>query len=368
VPTCFAARDLLAPPTERAAFSDRQAYVCAELCKLASFRFEGGHALEQALEIARVVFRGDARLKAFEAQLRVILAATAGTEPDGISLLRQFLATGGFELVDVFNVTGTLGFLCLRRLTLASGTVKTMAFLVFRGTEPTAFQELRTDLRAGLRARTQGQETFELHDGFLTAFERVEVQIVALLGATPHDQLFLTGHSVGGALAMIATRLLAPDGSGACYTFGAPPIGAIELQDTLKTPIYEIVNELDIVPRLPNPWLAAAFVYGLRALRLLAKSVTVLNTLLADGKWDRKLQVYVDAMTRCRHPGYMSYLTGSGQQARLRYNVDDFDRLGWWTRMMLKRTLRGFGQLVEDHAIDAYLAKLVVNARARRDP
>jgi len=38
----FSARELLTPPTERAAFSDRQAYMCAELSRLAYFKFEGG--------------------------------------------------------------------------------------------------------------------------------------------------------------------------------------------------------------------------------------------------------------------------------------------------------------------------------------
>lgn len=70
----FTAKELLAPPTERAAFSDRQAYVCAELSKLAYFKFEGGHSLQQALEIAKDILGNDERLELLEQQLSVVLS------------------------------------------------------------------------------------------------------------------------------------------------------------------------------------------------------------------------------------------------------------------------------------------------------
>ncbi len=363
--TYFTAKELLAPPTERAAFSDRQAYVCAELSKLAYFRFEGGHSLDQAMEVARALFKDDNRLKAFEEQLKLILTGAPGSEPDGERVLRAILEGAGFEFVAAFSKEGTQGFICTRDTPLGSGTQKKIAFLVFRGTEPSEFADIKADLRARLRAITLGQETLEIHSGFLEAFQLVQEDIESTLKATKYDQLILTGHSLGGALAMVATRILASDCTGACYTFGAPPIGPIELQNTLKTPVYEIVNEVDIVPRLPNPWMMTAFVILLRLLRLLAKSVTVLNSLLAKGSWDEKLEAFIEAMTRYRHPGYVSYLVGSGAEARLRFNVDGFDRLKWWTRMMWKRGFTGFPDMVHDHSIDLYIAKLTVHARNR---
>lgn len=365
MPTYFSETGLLDPPAERAAFSDRQAYLCAELSRLAYFKFEGGHSLEQAIELARNIFEDSEKLKLFEAGLKNVLAGEPGTEPDGETLLRKILYGGRFELVGTLNQNGTQGFVCTRSVSLPSGGKKTTAFLVFRGTEPTEFADIKSDIRARLRPRKVGAETFEIHDGFLTAFENVEEEITRVLGGLSHDQLFLTGHSLGGALAMVATRLLAADGTGACYTFGAPPIGTIELQNTLKTPVYEIVNEVDIVPRLPNPWMAFVFVLLLRLLRVLAKSVTFLNALLFKGGWDAKLETFIEAMTRYRHPGYVSYLVGSGNEARLRFNVDGFDRLKWWTRMMWKRGFTGFSEMVKDHSIDLYVTKLAMHARKR---
>lgn len=364
--TYFTAKELLAPPTERAAFSDRQAYVCAELSKLAYFKFEGGHSLDQALDLAHSVFKDDARLKAFEEQLKLVLTGAPGSEPDGVKVLKAILAGAGFDLVEAFSKEGTQGFLCTKESALGSGGSKRVAFLVFRGTEPTEFADIRADIRSRLRTIGVGNESFEIHEGFLEAFQLVQGDVEAGLKTIAYDQLILTGHSLGGALAMVATRILAPDCIGACYTFGAPPIGTIELQNTLKTPVYEIVNEVDIVPRLPNPWMAAVFVYSLRFLRILAKSVTFLNSLLAKGTWDKRLEERIEMLTRYRHPGYVSYLVGSGSEAHLRFNVDGFDRMKWWSKMMWKKGIGGFGKMVHDHSIDLYIAKLTVHARHRR--
>lgn len=364
--TYFSARELLAPPTERAAFSDRQAYVCAELSKVAYFRFEGGHTLDQALEAARTVLGDDARLKVLEEQLKLVLAGTPSSAADGHAALKMLLHEAEFELVRTFCTDGTQALLCTRQVNLESGGTKTVAYLAFRGTEPTDFKDIKTDIRAALRTIEVGDEKLEMHSGYLDAFGLVRADIESALKATPHDQLILTGHSLGGALAIVTTRLLAADSKGACYTFGAPPVGAVEVQNRLKTPVYQIVNEIDIVPRLPNPWSIAAIKWLLRAIRLLLKSITVLNAVLAKGSWDERLESFVESMTRYRHPGYVSYLVGSGNEARLRFNVSSYDEFKWWMHMMWKQQFSGFAKMVSDHSIDAYIAKLRTHARGRQ--
>ena len=167
---------------------------------------------------------------------------------------------------------------------------------------------------------------------------------------------------------MVATRMLASDITGGCYTFGAPPIGTIEVQNTLKTPVYQIVNEIDIVPRLPNPWASWAIRVLLRLFRLAAKAVTLTERLLASGTWDERLEAYITSMTRFRHPGYVSYLVGSGESARLRYNVSTFDLAGWWVTMITKQSIGQFKRMVTDHSIDVYVEKLRVHAQRRQRP
>lgn len=360
----FAETELLKPPTERAAFSDRQAYVCAELSKLAYFKFEGGHTLDDALRIAQKIFGDDERLKLLKEQLKLLLTASPMAETEAKQALRAILQEAKFSLVDTFVKSGTEAFLCTRKIALTGGGEKTVAYLAFRGTEPTDFRDIRTDVRAALE-RVEGTE-MQMHRGYLAAFKLVQDDIVAALQRAQADQLIITGHSLGGALAIVATRLLAADSTGACYTFGAPPVGTVEVQNGLKTPVYEIINEIDIVPRLPNPWTATGIAMLLRLLRILAKSVTVINAWLANGTWDEKLEAFIEAMTKYRHPGYVSYLVGSGNEARLRYNVDGFDRFGWWMKMITKQWFRGFRQMVGDHSIDLYVDKLRIHALRRQ--
>lgn len=142
----FSAKELLAPPTERAAFSDRQAYVCAELSKLAYFRSEGGCTIEQALEVARDVFGDDGRLPLLEAQLKVVLAGIPGSAVDGHAALENILKAAQFSLVDAFSHEGTRAFLCTRQVPLDSGGANKVGYLAFRGTELTDFRDIKTDV------------------------------------------------------------------------------------------------------------------------------------------------------------------------------------------------------------------------------
>ena len=99
--------------------------------------------------------------------------------------------------------------------------------------------------------RSDGRGKARCHTGFLEAFTKnvdaegrtVEEVVREILDRPEardeqgaHLPLFITGHSLGGALALLATRLIAPDVTGACYTFGAPRIGNDELFPFIKTP------------------------------------------------------------------------------------------------------------------------------------
>jgi triacylglycerol lipase len=364
--TYFTETTLLRPPTERAAFSDRQAYVCAELSRLAYFRFEGGHTVDEVIAAAKAVLGDDSRVAILEAQIRAILPTAPNAAAEGKAALKAILNAASFNLVDTFSESGTQAFVASKTIKLDSGASKTIAFLVFRGTEPKDFRDIKADINASLVATDIAGERVELHKGYLTAFGHVQKPIDRTLTELTYDQLFITGHSLGGALAMVATAILGSSVNGACYTFGAPPIGTEDVQNKLKTPIYEIINEVDIVPRLPNPWMATFFIVLLKIIRLAAKSVTILNRVLASGTWDERLENFIESMTRYRHPGYMSYLVGAGSGARLRFNVSGFDRLKWWLSMMWKRGFGGVGRMASDHSIDQYVAKLKEHALKRQ--
>jgi pimeloyl-ACP methyl ester carboxylesterase len=368
VASYFTEKRLLSPPTERAAFSDRQAYVCAELSKLAYFRFEGGHGLEQALEIVREIVTDEEKFAALREQLAPILGGAPGTPAEGEAALARILEEPGFVLVRTFSVAGTQAFFCTRKIPLDTGSEKTVAYLVFRGTEPKDFQDLRTDAKAALREhQIEGEkEKLTFHGGYLEAFLLVHDEVKKTLDETEYDQLFITGHSLGGALAMVATRILAAQITGACYTFGAPPIGTMDIQNKLKTPVYEIINEIDIVPRLPDPWITGALLLLIKAARWATRVASFFFQPLFSGTWDERFEAFLESMSRYRHPGYLSYLVGTTNSARLRYNVSGVDKLRWWTLMMMKGGFGRFKKMLDDHSIDLYVAKLKSHALSRR--
>jgi pimeloyl-ACP methyl ester carboxylesterase len=364
--TYFSEPRLLSPPTERAAFSDRQAYVCAELAKLAYFRFEGGHTLQEVLEVAGRFIGGASDLERLTLELRKILTASPADRQSSTRALTDILNTADFSLIGTFSAAGTQGFFCTQRVKLVEDRSKTAGFLVFRGTETTDYRDILTDVRAKLTRVEIDGDSFEVHDGYRRAFEDARPRLTELLAETSYDQLFVTGHSLGGALAILSTRILANSVNGACYTFGAPPVGAIEVQNQLKTPVYQITNETDVVPRLPNPWLAWPVKLLLRLLLYILKLFTVPARVLATSTLDERIEEYVDQMTRFRHPGYVSYLVGTGSKARLRYNVSSFDRLCWWGTFVWRRRFGGITKVVKDHAIDVYISKLKAHGLSRQ--
>jgi len=194
-------------PTHRAAYSDRTAWLMATLSKLAYLRFEDGG---------------------------IDLAA-----------LDNGLKTLGLELAEFFDDdhSGTQGFLAVAE--------NRFLVLVFRGTEKNG-RDIRTDLRARLYNTTDGQ----VHLGFLNAYEGVREAVQQAISRFPDKPAYITGHSLGGALATVATRDLEPyHRVAACYTFGSPRVGNSDWSDGLKTPVYRVVNRADGVPLVPGSML-----------------------------------------------------------------------------------------------------------------
>jgi triacylglycerol lipase len=83
---------------------------------------------------------------------------------------------------------------------------------------------------------------------------------VALLEKTSEKPIYLTGHSLGGALALIASAVLGGtsglgDRIAAVYTFGAPRVGQRNFSEIVKAPHYRVINSGDIVPLVPPNWI-----------------------------------------------------------------------------------------------------------------
>lgn len=106
-------------------------------------------------------------------------------------------------------------------------------------------------------ARTDISPAPMVHQGFKAGLDSVWSQIEKLLAAQRQGNskpLWITGHSLGGALASLAgNRLCAADPASVAgiYTFGSPKVGNEDVFHGFKPVYYRCVNNDDIVPHVP---------------------------------------------------------------------------------------------------------------------
>jgi hypothetical protein len=204
----------------------------------------------------------DAKADARNAQYLALASDLAYlAEADGIGAFRTQLGLE-YRLISVGNTQAYLG------------TNDDHIVVAFRGTEaPTSIEGLKdwlltdagnlliqpagdlgTDFAAaGVAARW--------HDGFMRALASIWDPVVEGLQAERNKSdrpIWVTGHSLGGALALLAAwrfkRKFVPIHQ--IYTFGAPMVGNAEtataIDRELPERVFRYVNDQDPVPQLPT--------------------------------------------------------------------------------------------------------------------
>ena len=126
--------------------------------------------------------------------------------------------------------------------------------IAFRGTADP--RDLITDAEVFFAATVAGN----VHWGFQHAFISILEPLLAWLRDHPSDlPVFVTGHSLGGAQAVLFAYYAFPElNLRGLYTFGQPRVGDARFALACSVRFsshFRIVNEEDIVPRLPG-WLA----------------------------------------------------------------------------------------------------------------
>ena len=134
---------------------------------------------------------------------------------DTIDIINQF----GMEAAKFFDFGGTQAY----ALNGANNFI-----LVFRGTEPTQWQDIKADLdiKKVQSKSIDGKLEGKVHRGFKYALNDVWEDVVKYMKECETDkkQIYITGHSLGAALAtLVAGRLNNPDV--VLYTFGSPRVG-----------------------------------------------------------------------------------------------------------------------------------------------
>ena len=138
--------------------------------------------------------------------------------------------------------------------------------VAFRGTEirpqeGLSVDNIIADIRINLRFRlVEAAAGGRVHQGFQDALDEVWEPSAPQDGLRAHlDQaqqretsprpLWFTGHSLGGALAILAAARYGQ--AQGVYTFGAPRIGDLDFRNQFSVPAYQVINQRDPVPCLP---------------------------------------------------------------------------------------------------------------------
>nr|VFJ92083.1 MAG: Lipase (class 3) [Candidatus Kentron sp. LFY] len=327
-------------PSYRQAYSDRTAWLMACLSELAYIRFNPIFSSEDVKKnvlnkVNELIDEG--RIRSLTKLIDLI-----GYDPEEETKnLIEELDFLRFELIDTFDRNGTQAILVSNDNFIA---------LAFRGTEATSVRDIKADTKAKL---TQCETGGGIHLGFQEAFEQVAGEIRKKLCDERCRELplFITGHSLGGALAAVATKRLSHEGGiAACYTFGSPRVGDEKWISEIKTPIYRLVNAADSVTMLPPgdvPILVIGRIVGL--LPWLGKPLKSYLSLHFGGYLHCGNMRY---LKNCRHGQY--------EDARLLYSVSLLYRLKGFLFGTLPWT-----KLLSDHSIIVYRKKLAVIASNR---
>ena len=324
-------------PIYRQAYSDRTAWQMACLAELAYEPWEEMNAedalrfLEERCEELKELLE-----KKKEQALDVSISATQERDIKQEET-KSKINSPGFTIEKIYNNedTGTQAFII---------STNEYLVLVFRGTESDSFRDLKTNFEAKkIPCSTGGR----VHEGFKRAFESVSAAIQKDLNNNyPTDVLFITGHSLGGALATIASKRLTHKGDiAACYTFGSPRVADEDWSRGIEIPIYRVVNAIDCITMLPPSN------KGMADLKLLFGTFPVVGKLING--WLNKYRGYF-------HVGDEKYLTPCKKG---KYeNVKLTDKVPFLKGLRIFVRGKGCGRIIRDHLISVYRKKLAVIA------
>ncbi|MBL8869602.1 MAG: lipase family protein [Planctomycetaceae bacterium] len=151
----------------------------------------------------------------------------------------------GFTHVSTLNFGSSAGYVAM---------IGDTAVIMFRGTNQLEIQ----DWLVNLNNKRYKSEDGDIHAGFWASYEALHDQLIEALRQRNPKRIWVTGHSLGGALAVVCSyRLMKDEGKeiAGVMTFGQPRVGSPEfckyMDSELRGRMVHFVNENDLVPRIP---------------------------------------------------------------------------------------------------------------------
>lgn len=133
-----------------------------------------------------------------------------------------------------------------------------MVLIAFRGTEPSELKDVKADIKVIKEKSVVGR----VHRGFKGALDGVWPSLLDHVKRvrTNNQKIWVTGHSLGAALATLATARLQISNDipvQGLMTFGQPRTGnkefATAFDSAMVGKVYRFVNNTDLVTRVPPP-------------------------------------------------------------------------------------------------------------------
>ncbi len=189
-----------------------------------------------------VIIDSDSRAVGFSLRTGYYLATCSLAAYGAAGDWPQTLALG--DSIRTFECEAFHGFIAAQR---------NMVIVAFRGTE--SIGNALTDAETALIRH----HIFPglVHFGFSRAAEVVHPTVSSLLKTFNRElPIWVTGHSLGGAMASLVAHRLWLEGFPirAVYTYGSPRPGDRNFQAAYRLPNYRFVNDNDLIPHLPLRW------------------------------------------------------------------------------------------------------------------
>lgn len=136
----------------------------------------------------------------------------------------------------------------------------TTLVVVFRGTEfnPMRVKHVLLDSIVDLKATSikVPELNGHVHTGFYNETEKVYDAVIESVKKIHTNQaIWFTGHSMGGALAILTAQLFAhrqKQSVNGIYTIGCPRVGDAQFVEHYQVPLYCLINNQDPVARIPT--------------------------------------------------------------------------------------------------------------------